>query len=154
MDSLDSHGHDLGKRTNRRYIYTHTSLVVQMVKNLSEKQENWVWSLGWEYPLEKGMGTCREPPREIPPMTKVMWKRPDKQRGIRPRGTPWICSSIYPQTKIYLLFIILCFSPTLLSLTGGYPRPPFSGKSQLRALVNKSLGHERNISILTPLLAF
>ena len=49
---------------------------------------------------------------------------------------------------------ILCLSPTLLTLTGGYPRPPFSGKSQLRALVNKSPGHERNISILTPLMAF
>lgn len=31
---------------------------------------------------------CREPPREIPPMTKVMRKRPDRQRQIRPRGTP------------------------------------------------------------------
>ena len=33
---------------------------------------------------------------------------------------------------------ILCLSPSLLTLTGGYPRPPFSGKSQLRALVNVS----------------
>ena len=49
---------------------------------------------------------------------------------------------------------IFCLSPTLLTLTGGYPRPHFSGKCQLRALVNKSPGHERNISILTPLLAF
>ena len=48
----------------------------------------------------------------------------------------------------------LCLSPTLLTLTGGYPGPTFSGKCQLRALVNKSLGHKRNISILTPLLAF
>ena len=31
---------------------------------------------------------CREPPREIPPMTKVMRKRPDRQRQIRPQGTP------------------------------------------------------------------
>ena len=49
---------------------------------------------------------------------------------------------------------ILCLSRTLLTLTGGYPRPPFSGKSQLRALVNKSPGHERSVSIQTPLMAF
>ena len=45
---------------------------------------------------------CREPPREIPPMTKVMWRRPDRQRQIRTRGIPWTCSSIYPETKICL----------------------------------------------------
>ena len=28
-----------------------------MVKNLSAVQENWVQSLGWEDPLEKGMAT-------------------------------------------------------------------------------------------------
>ena len=28
-----------------------------MVKNLPEKQETWVWSLGCEDPLEKGMAT-------------------------------------------------------------------------------------------------
>ena len=33
------------------------SLVAQMVKNLPVMQETWVWSLGWEDPLEKGMAT-------------------------------------------------------------------------------------------------
>ena len=33
------------------------SLVAQLVKNLSAMQETWVWSLGWEDPLEKGMAT-------------------------------------------------------------------------------------------------
>ena len=28
-----------------------------MVKNLPAKQETWVWSLGWEDPLEEGMST-------------------------------------------------------------------------------------------------
>ena len=83
------------------------------------------------------MGRCWGPPREFPPMTKVMQRRPDRQRWIRTRGIPWTCSSIYPKTKIYLLFIILCFSPPLLTLTGGYPRPPSSEKNQLRTLVNR-----------------
>ena len=34
-----------------------TSLVVQMVKNIPVMQESWVWSLGWEDPLEKEMAT-------------------------------------------------------------------------------------------------
>ena len=33
------------------------SLVAQMVRNLLAVQETWVWSLGWEDPLEKGMTT-------------------------------------------------------------------------------------------------
>jgi len=74
-----------------------------------------------------------------------------RARQIITQGTPWICSSIYPKTKICLLFIILCLSPTLLTLTGGYPQPPFSGKNQLRALVN---GHDRSVSIETSLMAF
>ena len=87
-------------------------------------------------------------------MTKVMRREPDRQRQIRPQGTPpGSARASTPKPKSVCL-IILCLSPTLLTLTGGYPQPPFSGKNQLRALVNKSPGHEENISILTSLLAF
>ena len=34
-----------------------TSLVAQMVRSLPAMQETWVWSLGWEDPLEKEMAT-------------------------------------------------------------------------------------------------
>ena len=33
------------------------SLVAQLVKNLPAMQKTWVWSLGWEDPLEKGKAT-------------------------------------------------------------------------------------------------
>ena len=33
------------------------SVVAQMVKHLPAMQETWVWSLGWEDPLEKEMAT-------------------------------------------------------------------------------------------------
>ena len=33
------------------------SLVAQLVKNMPAMWENWVRSLGWEDPLEKGMAT-------------------------------------------------------------------------------------------------
>ena len=49
-------------------------------------------------------------PGQIPPMTKVMRKRPDGQRWIRTRGTPWTCSSIYPQTRIYLSYYFMPFT--------------------------------------------
>ena len=34
--------------------YSWASLVAQLVKNLPASRETWVWSLGWEDPLEKG----------------------------------------------------------------------------------------------------
>ena len=40
--------------------YCGASLVAQTVKNLPTMQEAWVWSLGWEDPLEKGMATQGE----------------------------------------------------------------------------------------------
>ena len=33
------------------------SLVAQMIKRLPAMWETWVWSLGWEDPLEKEMAT-------------------------------------------------------------------------------------------------
>ena len=38
-------------------LYSWTSLVAQLVKNLSAMWETWVPSLGWEDPLEKGKTT-------------------------------------------------------------------------------------------------
>ena len=38
-------------------IWTMPFLVVQLVNNLPEMRETWVWSLGWDNPLEKGKGT-------------------------------------------------------------------------------------------------
>ena len=53
---------------------------------------------------------CQELAWEIPPMTKVMRREPDRQRQIRPQGTPWICSSIYPKTRICLSYYFVPFT--------------------------------------------
>ena len=37
--------------------YSWASLVAKLVKNLPVMWETWVWSLGWEDPLEKGKAT-------------------------------------------------------------------------------------------------
>ena len=39
------------------YMTSWDSLMTQMVKNLPAMWENWIQSLGWEDPLEKGMAT-------------------------------------------------------------------------------------------------
>ena len=56
---LNHHGYsEKSKKSNINYCtYTRASLVAQLVKNLPAVQETWVWSLGWEDPLEKGMAT-------------------------------------------------------------------------------------------------
>ena len=38
-------------------LYSWASLVAQTVKNVPTMQETWLWSLGWEDPLERGMAT-------------------------------------------------------------------------------------------------
>ena len=86
---------------------------------------------------------------------KVMWRRPDRQGGSGLEGLPGPAQASTPKPKsVCLLYTIFCLSPTLLTFTVGYSRPSFSGENKLRALVDKSPGHERSISIQTPLLAF
>ena len=46
-----------GQAGEDKYYIILGSLVAQLVKNLPAMQETWVWSLGWEDPLEKGKAT-------------------------------------------------------------------------------------------------
>ena len=96
-----------------------------------------------------GIMKCREPAWRIPPMAKVIRKRPDGQRRDQASRDPLDLLEHLPKSRICLT--ILCLSPTLLTLTVGYSQPPFSGENQLRALAKKSPGHERNLSNSTPL---
>ena len=60
-------GRSTGEGIGYPLQYSWASLVAQLVKNLPAMQETWVWSLGWEDPLEKGKAThssilaCRIP---------------------------------------------------------------------------------------------
>ena len=69
------------------------------------------------------------------------------------RGPPGPVRASTPKPKS-VCFTISRPSPTLLTLTGGYPRPPFPKENQFRGLVIKSPGHNRNVSIQTPLMTF
>ena len=69
-----------------------------------------------------------------PTHDKVMWKRSDEQGWSELKGPPEYAWASTPKPESVCL-TTLCLSPTLLTLTGGYPRPPFSGKSQLSSRV-------------------
>ena len=58
-----------------------TSLVDEMVKNLPAKWETWVWSLGQEDLLEKGMATHS---------SNLAWKIPWTERSLV-GYSPWGC---------------------------------------------------------------
>ena len=52
--SIPGSGRSAGEGTCYPLQYSWTSLMAQLVKNPSTMWETWVWSLGWEDPLEKG----------------------------------------------------------------------------------------------------
>ena len=55
--SIPGSGRSAGEGIGYPFQYSWASLVVQLVKNLSENQETWVPSLGQENPLNKGKAT-------------------------------------------------------------------------------------------------
>ena len=57
---------------------TRTSLAAQIVKHLPSMLETWIWSLGWEDPLEKEMATYS---------STLAWKTPwTEKRGVTIHG--------------------------------------------------------------------
>ena len=55
--STPGSGRSAGKGISYPLQYSCVPFVAQLVKNLSTVWETWVWSLGWEDPLEKGKAT-------------------------------------------------------------------------------------------------
>ena len=54
---IPASGRSPGEGIGYPFQYSWASLVAQTVKNLPAMQETWVWSLGWEDPLEKETAT-------------------------------------------------------------------------------------------------
>ena len=55
--SIPGSGRSPGEMIGFPHQYSWASLVAQLVNNLPAIWETWVWSLGWEVPLEKGKAT-------------------------------------------------------------------------------------------------
>ena len=56
--SISGSGRSPGEGIGYPLHHSWAFLVAQMVKNPPAMQETWVWSLGWEDSLEKGMATA------------------------------------------------------------------------------------------------
>ena len=54
---MDESCPNLETRFAEGHSNTRASMMAPMVKNLATVKETWVWPLGWEDPLEKGMAT-------------------------------------------------------------------------------------------------
>jgi len=55
--SIPGSGRSAGEGIGYPLQYSWASLLAQLIKNLPAMRETWVWSLGWEDPLEKGKAT-------------------------------------------------------------------------------------------------
>ena len=64
------------------------TMVAQTVKNLPAMKETWVWSLGWEDPLEEGMATHS---------SILGWRIPCIVHGVR-KSWIWLSDFHYNHT--------------------------------------------------------
>ena len=55
--SISGLGRSFGEGIGYPLQYSWASLVAQLVKNPPAMWDTWIWSLGWEDPLEKGKAT-------------------------------------------------------------------------------------------------
>ena len=69
------------------------------IKNLSVMQETWVWSLGWEVPLEKEMATHSSILAWEIPMDRGAWQ--DMVHGVTKRVGHYLVNILYT----YMWFI-------------------------------------------------
>ena len=83
------------------YQWIEASLVAQRVKRLPATRETWVWSLGWEYPLEKEMATHS---------STLAWKIPwmEKSGRLQSMGSQKVrhdWTTLLYKLKIFLFLI-------------------------------------------------
>ena len=64
--------------------YSWASLVAQLVKDLPAVRETWVWSLGWEDPLEKGTATRS---------SFLAWRIPWTMQSMGLQRIRWDCAT-------------------------------------------------------------
>ena len=107
-------------------VYTGASLVAQLVKNLPAMQETWVWSLGWEDPLEKGMATHS---------TTLTWRIPWTEDLVG--YSPWDCNKSDTTERLTFLAFPSAYTVVWISATGFFSPGFFC-----------QLAYKRNFSII------
>ena len=106
-------GRSLGEGIGYPLHYSWASLVSQMVKNLSSMWETWVWSLGWEDPLEEGMATHFSILAWRIPMDIVAWSA-TVQSVTESDTTEWLSTAQHRYTYkldafIWVIIFLFCF---------------------------------------------
>ena len=89
------------------YVYMWASLVAQTVKRLPGMWETWVWSLGWEDPLEKGMATQS---------STLAWKIPWTEEPGRLQSVHWVATSQIRLSNFTFTFTSLCIYALYVSV--------------------------------------
>ena len=80
--------------------YSWASLVVQRVQNPPSMWETWVWSLGWENPLEEGMTTHSSILTWRIPMDRgAWWATVHGVARVEHDWSDWACAQEYNQAK-------------------------------------------------------
>ena len=74
--SISEPGRSPGEGIGCPLQYSWASLVAQGGKNLPAVWETWVWSLGWEDPLEEGMAAHSSILAWTIPMDRGIWRAP------------------------------------------------------------------------------
>ena len=76
-----------------------SSLVAQLVKSSPAMQESWIWSLGWEDPLEEGMATHSN---------TLAWRSPQtgepgglQSMGLQKVGHDWVTMRTHTCAQTY-----------------------------------------------------
>ena len=87
-----------------------TSLVAQMINKMPAMQETWIWYLGWEDTLKKGMAI-----HFSVLAWKIPWTRSLVGHGpwIHRVGHNWASSTLHPWDKHYLFIVFSPFSVLL-----------------------------------------
>ena len=108
-----SYQRDECQRIGAVFIPSRASLVAQTVKRLPAVRKTWVWSLGWEDPLEKEMAIH---------FSTLAWKIPwmEEPVGYSPRGckesdtTEWLHFHLLHHLDLVLYFSFLFQCPFFL----------------------------------------
>ena len=118
--SIPGLGRSPGEEIGYPHQYFCASLVVQLVKNPPAMWETWVWSLGWEDPLEKGKALSILALR-IPWTVQSM--------GSQRVGHNWVTFTF---TRMHITRLVLIFTHSYLYFSPPYFRSLFSFTHTIR----------------------
>ena len=90
-------GRSTGEGIGYSLQYSWAFLMAQLIQNPPAMWETWVWSLGWEDPLEKGKAT-----HSSILAWRIPWTLDFVSMGLQRGGHPWGCKELDTTEKLSL----------------------------------------------------